>query len=145
MLDFQTALIGVSFTVVTLAVVLAGTSVMVCVVTLIKNLPKGIKALRAATESSVYALALCGQSVAEEMWFARLQSIFGKYVLFGMCGIYVSVAKLLANGADNACYARRSAPRVTRTKEGKGHGIVQPSACCAAPASFFNFSVVMKQ
>ena len=64
MLDFMTTLVGVSFTVLSLAVAVAAASLIVCIVTLIKNLPRGIRALREATESSVYAIALCGQSVA---------------------------------------------------------------------------------
>ena len=78
MFDFITTMVGVSFAVLALALTVAAASIVVCVVTLIKNLPKGIRALRAATESSVYALAFCGQSVAEEEWFARLQAIFGR-------------------------------------------------------------------
>ena len=82
MFDFITTMVGVSFAVLALALTVAAASIVVCVVTLIKNLPKGIRALRAATESSVYALAFCGQSVAEEAWFARLQAIFGRTLPF---------------------------------------------------------------
>ena len=49
MLDFMTTLVGVSFTVLSLAVAVAAASLIVCIVTLIKNLPRGIRALREAT------------------------------------------------------------------------------------------------
>ena len=96
MFDFITTMVGVSFAVLALALTVAAASIVVCVVTLIKNLPKG-------------ALAFCGQSVAEEEWFARLQAIFGRRFLFGMCDIYVSVAKFFAGGAEKSLAVRRRA------------------------------------
>lgn len=146
MFDFITTMVGVSFAVLALALTVAAASIVVCVVTLIKNLPKGIMALRAATESSVYALAFCGQSVAEEAWFARLQAIFGRRFLFGMCDIYVSVAKFFAGGAEKSLAVRRRAAghvfpadafRVRVCKHGTG--------LAAFSAPVLKHSAVMKQ
>lgn len=145
MLDFMTALIGVTCTVLTIAVAVAAASLIVCVATLIKNLPKGIRALRAATASSVYAIALCGQSVAEEMWFARLQAIFGKYVLFGVCGIYISVAEFFADGAERALFAQKRSVSLRSAKTSYARRVSAHGSFSAAPASYLKLSVVMKQ
>lgn len=143
MFDLMTTVIGVSFTVLALALVVAAASIIVCIATLIKNLPKGIRALRAATESSVYALALCGQSVAEEARFARLQFIFGKRFLFGVCGIYVSVAKFFAGGVSRAFVARPSSARIAVRPERRAHFSVAHTS--ASVPALSHFSVVMKQ
>lgn len=145
MLDFMTTLVGVSFTVLSLAVAVAAASLIVCIVTLIKNLPRGIRALREATESSVYAIALYGQSVAEEEWFARLQAIFGKYVLFGVCGIYVTVAKFFADGAERALYAQKRAVNLRSARTPYARRVSARGSFSAAPASYLKLSVVMKQ
>ena len=145
MLDFITAIIGVSFTVLAIAVTVAGASILVCAATLIKNLPRGIRALKDATESSVYALAFCGQSVAEEVWFSRLQRIFGKYVLFGFCGIYVSVVKFLAGSDERVVIIRTNAVHIVPEKTERAHGLCTHSPFGAASPSFSKLSVVMKQ
>lgn len=96
MFDIVTTMIGVSFTVLALAAVIVGASIVLCLATLIKNLPKGVRAVRAATESSLCVLAAYSHEMAEQMWFGRIQSFVGKYFLYGVCGIYISVAKFFA-------------------------------------------------
>ncbi len=145
MLDFVTALIGVSFAVLAIAITVGVVSVLVCIATLIKNLPKGIKALRAATESSVYTLALCGQSVAEEARFARLQTMFGKRFLFGVCGIYVSLAKFFAGGASRVLVMQRRSASAFPGKVFKACAAHSRAGISQPALSHPRFSVVMKQ
>lgn len=144
MLDFVTTVVGVSLAVLAVGLLAAGASVVICIATLVKNLPKGVRAVRDATESSLFALAMCGQSMAEQIWFERLQAFFGKYVLFGFCGIYVSVARFFALKGRRAAYHHTHTEHLVCAAE-CSRPLTAHGASVSAPAGFLKFSVVMKQ
>lgn len=145
MLDFVTTVIGVSFTVLTVAAAIVCVSVVYCIATLIKNLPKGIRAFRDATESSLFVLAFCGHDMAEQMWFGCLHTLLGRYIVFGFCDIYISVVSLFDCGGKRIVARSHGANgRVAHTAATSGR-LCGRSALPASSTTFLKLSVVMKQ
>lgn len=145
MLDFVTTIIGVSFTVLAIAAIIVAVSLVYCIVMLIQNLPKGIRAFRDATESSLFVLAFCGHDMAEHMWFGKLHNLVGRYIVFGFCGICISVVYLFDCGGRLLFGSpHRDNGRLSRAAATPGRvcgRCVMPSV----PAAFQKLSVVMKQ
>ena len=144
MFDIVTTMIGVSFTVLALAAVIVGASIVLCLATLIKNLPKGVRAVRAAPESSLCVLAAYSHEMAEQMWFGRIQSFVGKYFLYGVCGIYISVAKFFACDKCRVFRTRADNKKVPHF-DSAPHTVTGQGGSSPASAAFLKLSVVMKQ
>lgn len=144
MFDIVTTMIGVSFAVLALAAVIAVASIVLCIATLIKNLPRGVRAVRAATESSLCVLAVYGHEMAEQMWLGRVHSVVGRYFVYGFCGIYIPVAKLFACGKCRASSGHTSAEKLPRFVSSP-HIVTKQGGSLPASAAFLKLSVVMKQ
>lgn len=145
MLDFTTTLVGLSYAVLAFMAFAVTLGIFICLVVLVKNLPKGIRAIRAATESSVCMLAFCWHNETEEFVFSRMQEIFGQYFLYGVCGIYSSMAKLFAYGAEFNFFAQRRAAHSATCHSRKEGSVFNRGISADVLSSHFKLSVVMKQ
>lgn len=143
MLDLTTTLIGMSFALLTTsALIVCAGAVLVAIKTL-RSLPTSIAAMRTATELSISLIAESGMSVAEQVCFGHMQLIIGKYLAFGFCGIYLSVIKFFAVGANIT--ASLTGTRAERLSHKTHTSSVFSHDCDGLLPALSKLSVVMKQ
>ncbi len=127
MLDIYTTLICVSATAVAVVALVVLASLIACIVTLAKNLPRGIRAVRAATESSLLALEVYSKSVAGYVVARRIHLMLGRVFIFGFCGIYISLLRLFLCACDCILFLGHTRERAV---------VVPPAPVCEGRAEW---------